>query len=136
MRPVAAWLDDVEGYWDSDAERIHGIPRGEVEAEGVHPRDAMAALNGMVGDGVAHCDGGGFDERYLFLLAEGAGLSPTFRLAGVTELARCLDDGSGAGAAARVADFLVDDEGSVAHRAAADALRLLGFFLPRAPHKA
>ena len=121
IRPIGCWRDDPDRWWDPVAEGIHGISPRELDA-GLHPRDALAAANARVPGGVAHCDGGGFDEQFLRRLVDAAGIAATFRLEGVRELASAV--GLAPSVAMR-AGGLVDEAGDVAaHRAGPDALRL------------
>jgi len=79
IRPDPRW--DLDGQWDPDAAKIHGIRRWDLR-EGLPAAAVLQKLNARIPHGVAvWCDGGHYDEHWLNTLATTASISPSFRLA-------------------------------------------------------
>lgn len=79
IRPDPRW--DLDGQWDPDAAKIHGIRRWDLR-EGLPAAAVLQKLNARIPYGVAvWCDGGHYDKHWLNALATTASISPSFRLA-------------------------------------------------------
>lgn len=117
IKPAASW--DAEGQWDPDAERLHGIRRWALR-EGMEPHEAMMELNARIPAGaIVWCDGGHYDARWLEVLADAAGVRPTFQL-------QCLSAAFGQDGAVRDRYLALSGGQRKPHRAGPDAALVCG----------
>lgn len=87
IKPTEAWREHRP--WSMHSEEVHGITRYQLESS-MSAADTMAALNAIVGDAVAFCDGGASDLAWAHRLAMAAGVTSAFRLGDVDMLfGRC-----------------------------------------------
>lgn len=82
IQPAESWT-----HWDPKAELLHGISRARLIREG-HPAIEVARwLNGELADiGIAYSDSWGYDNTWLSLLFDQAGMLPRFRLEALRRL--------------------------------------------------
>ncbi|GHB17251.1 hypothetical protein [Salinicola rhizosphaerae] len=82
IQPAEDW-----GHWDPKAELLHGISRARLMREG-HPALEVARwLNGELAEiGIAYSDSWGYDNTWLSLLFDQAGMLPRFRLESLRRL--------------------------------------------------
>lgn len=120
--PTAEWQDDVH-LWDPDARELHGLGQDVLLAQGRPVGDVAHRLNELLGGSTAYCDGGEIDAAYRTHLYEAARMRPLWRLGTMAQMARvaCEDPTTGR----RVLKRIFRRDGEVAHRAGADAARLL-----------
>ena len=117
--PTARW--ELRGDWSARAEAIHDISLSELLGlAALAPKDVMLRLNETIGTATAWCDGGDFDQHWLSELTRAAGVQATWSLG---DPAKLLSAASKEVAGAYDA-FLRSN--APVHRAAGDALRLLG----------
>jgi hypothetical protein len=77
IRPDPDW--DIEGCWDQDAERVHGIRLDTVLKSGRPVFEVARRLSGALAGRVLFSDSG-FDEAWLDQLFEAAGTDRTFEV--------------------------------------------------------
>jgi DNA polymerase III subunit epsilon len=117
--PTAAW--DSTGDWSHASQAVHGIGRSEL-GSGMTPTEAIIALNAILGEQAAFCDGGPYDLHWARMLASESTIRPTFAIGDFDHLAmRCDADGY-----QRLVRWL--DRAPAAHRARDDAERLMRAF--------
>lgn len=75
VRPQPAWT-----HWDSASERIHGIDRARLEAEGRAPAEIAELLEAEFQGRPAYSDAPEFDAGWLAALYHGLGRPLPFRL--------------------------------------------------------
>lgn len=80
IQPHVLWHD-----WSESAERIHGIARERLEAEGVQVSEVAEQLNNLLADEV-YCDAWTFDSFWLHRLFRAARVLPGFQLESVSTL--------------------------------------------------
>lgn len=116
IRPATDWLQTMS--WDPVAAQIHGIAPTSLKSAPA-AFDVGHQLNALLGPiGVAYCDGGRFDERWLYLLMQECPEPCLFELRDAGALEETLGiQPSGI--------FERDDAEPIAHRAGPDAERLL-----------
>ena len=116
IKPTDLWTE--HGSWSPQSQEVHGIGREELEG-GMPPPDAVAALNVIVGDHVAFCDGGPSDAAWARRLGLAARVPIAFGLGDFDALtARCDQSGY-----MRLVRWL--DRAPARHRARDDAERLM-----------
>lgn len=116
IRPTELWAE--HGSWSPQSQEVHGIRREELDA-GMTPADAVAALNAILGDHVAYCDGGASDLAWTRRLVLAAKTANAWRYGDVDALfARCDQSGY-----MRLVRWL--DRTPARHRARDDAERLM-----------
>lgn len=115
IQPHPDW--DIVGQWDPDAQKLHGISRGDLRC-GISTHDAIVTLNRLAaGNAVLWCDGGIYDAQWLAVLSAAGGTNPAFALADVsTFLQNRLAN------AEQYRRFIADSR--VPHRAGPDAKRI------------
>lgn len=116
IRPLPAWLE--RGSWSSAAQAIHKIQRSELDA-GMTCSEAVEAMNAIVGNSAAYCDGGSYDLMWLRMLARGSTSALKLKFGDIGFLKQRLGDGG----KRRMEDWLAAVPAP--HRAAADAERLM-----------
>lgn len=79
--PALGW-----SHWDSHAELIHGISRGELYELGINVVEAAKRLNDSLGVETIFCDAPAFDGFWMKRLFDAAKIDMTFDLADVSEL--------------------------------------------------
>ncbi|WP_251976936.1 hypothetical protein [Salinicola avicenniae] len=116
IQPAEAWT-----HWDPKAELLHGISRARLMREG-HPAVEVARwLNDELSDiGIAYSDSWGYDNTWLSLLFDQAGMLPRFRL---ESLRRLLSEAQ-LTCWSETKETLIAEHGIRRHRAGEDA-RLL-----------
>lgn len=77
IKPDPTWTDDA---WDPAAQELHGIDRFALEREGVHVREACAALNAAFQGAEVYSDAPDWDGFWLFRLFSAAGVRQAFAL--------------------------------------------------------
>jgi DNA polymerase III epsilon subunit-like protein len=83
IRPDVAWTEDD---WSVTSERVHGITRRQLIAEGIELAEAALRLNAMcIGKDVIS-DSPSFDQGWLSRLFRDAGVKQTFALRDVSAL--------------------------------------------------
>ena len=116
IRPIPLWTE--KGVWGAAAQEVHGIRREELQ-DGMDPTDAVAALNIIIQNNAAFCDGGVSDFGWARRLVIAAGVMNTFKLGDFDMLTGfCDSDGYG-----RLVRWL--DKNPAPHRARPDAERLM-----------
>lgn len=80
IAPHVLWQD-----WSDSAERIHGISRATLEAEGSSVRDVAHHLNELLPNQV-FCDAWTFDSFWLHRLFRAAKIRPEFQLESISML--------------------------------------------------
>lgn len=124
IRPPRAWLRTMD--WDPGAENLHSITQADLQTAPT-AFDVARQLNGLLSPlGVAYCDGIPFDERWLRVLMEECPDACGFRLGNLLDFARRLN--------LPLSASFDQEERRIAHRAAADAERLLRHGLELAFH--
>lgn len=79
IKPDSSW--DLDGQWDPDAGKIHGIRRWDLR-DGLPTAAVMRELNARIPHGATvWCDGGHYDARWLATLVRAADFLPMFQLA-------------------------------------------------------
>lgn len=87
IRPDASWTDDA---WDPGAERLHGLARETLRAEGAPARDAAIRLNAAFAGCRVYSDAPDWDGFWLFRLFTAAGVRQSFALNDYGRLVRPL----------------------------------------------
>lgn len=116
IKPTVEWLEFMQ--WDQRSAQVHGITRAEI-MKAPSAFDVGRQLNALLGPiGVAYCDGGSLDQRWLSLLMRECPEAGAFRLDGMGGLGRALGVHP---------SFLAerDDGPPLDHRAGSDAERFL-----------
>lgn len=116
LRPDPSWTDDA---WDPRAERLHGIARETLVADGVDVRDAALRLNAAFAGVKVYSDAPDWDGFWLFRLYSAAGVRQGFALQDFGRLVRPLAGVREQSLLARAARLAPRR-----HRAEADALHL------------
>ena len=127
IRPHARWTEDD---WSVTSERVHGITRQQVMAEGVDLTEATARLNAACAGTEVVSDSPSFDQGWLSRLFREAGISQAFTLKDASALEAQASEISGLDASG--AEALRERVGAHyphIHRAAADARRAAALFL-------
>ena len=115
IRPTDEWKFTMT--WDPVAGQIHNIRRSELH-NAPAAWDVALKLNALLEPfKVAYCDGWRWDHVWLFLLMQECPQKPKFRLDDVGALARTLQFPP--------SELFEPENGPIAHRAGADAERLL-----------
>ncbi len=120
IKPDETWSDQS---WDDEAERLHRLSRGELERDGVAPREACSRMNRALADAVVHSDAPDWDGFWLFRLFSAARARQEFKLHDYSRLVRPL-----AGARAQA---LLAEASRIAprqHRVAPDIRHLQTFY--------
>jgi hypothetical protein len=73
-------------HWDEVAEGIHGLARGELQAQGVTAAAACWRLNRALEGKMVYCDALEFDHFWMRRLYDAAQMRPLFRLRGLEVL--------------------------------------------------
>ncbi|WP_417512780.1 hypothetical protein [Marinobacter sp.] len=105
--------------WSESAERIHGIPRSRLLAEGSAVAEVAHHLNRLL-SGHVFCDAWTFDSFWLYRLFRAADVKPGFQLESVSVLLDSRQVTQWPSARQQV----ISDLGLPVHRAANDALIL------------
>ncbi len=109
------WLEN--GIWRDAAQKVHGITKEEIRANGVSALVAARWLNSEIGEQTAYSDSD-LDQGWLAQLFDVAGIPPSFRLGHVREILNSVND-------ACAADAMQEPS----HRAEADAVQISRMFL-------
>ena len=117
IKPTSRWAK--EGLWSASAQEVHGIRRSELQS-GMRPIDTIRALNAIIQQHAAFCDGGASDLGWARRLVLAAEIANTFKL-GDFDMLTGLCDPEGY---ARLVRWL--DRNPAPHRARPDAERLMG----------
>ncbi len=114
IAPHVLWQD-----WSESAERIHGISRSTLEAEGTSVREVAHHLNELL-PGQVFCDAWTFDSFWLHRLFRAARVRPDFQLESISMLLNTqqVRDWSA------IRQQVIHELGLPVHRAANDALIL------------
>lgn len=81
IQPAPEWT-----HWDPRSARLHHIDR-EMLLEFGHPIDEVALdLNGLLAGETIYSDGWGFDQTWMSLLFDEAGVIPGFRIQALTHI--------------------------------------------------
>ncbi|WP_094706510.1 hypothetical protein [Hahella sp. CCB-MM4] len=80
LKPAPLWRD-----WSPEAEKIHGISRDQLEADGHNVIDVAHALNELIPE-VTYCDALAFDSFWLHRLYKAAKLECRFRLESISHI--------------------------------------------------
>jgi hypothetical protein len=75
IKPLEDWT-----HWNEDAEKIHGISRELIKAEGLSLIEVATSLNELLEGYPVYSDGWGFDSTWLSLLYYEAGKKQSFKL--------------------------------------------------------
>ena len=116
IKPTETWL--AQGEWNPASATIHGINPDEL-LTGMEPTDVVAALNSLVGDRPAWCDGGAYDVHWARTLTRASGILPIFQIGHWDMLTSPLDQTE----YMRMVRWL--DRAPPRHRARDDAERLI-----------
>ncbi|KFF48232.1 hypothetical protein [Salinicola sp. JS01] len=82
IQPADTWT-----HWDAKAELLHGISRARLIREGYPAVEVARWLNDELAEiGVAYSDSWGYDNTWLALLFDQAGMLPRFRLEALRRL--------------------------------------------------
>lgn len=114
IAPHVLWQD-----WSESAERIHGISRSTLDAEGSPVREVAHHLNELLPEHV-FCDAWTFDSFWLHRLFRAAGVRPEFQLESISMLLNTQQVREWSG----VRQQVINELGLPVHRAANDALIL------------
>lgn len=114
IAPHVLWQD-----WSDSAERIHGISRATLDAEGASVRDVAHHLNELLPSQV-FCDAWTFDSFWLHRLFRAAKVRPEFQLESISMLLNTQQVREWSG----VRQEVIVELGLPVHRAANDALIL------------
>jgi len=116
IQPIQEWT-----HWDPKAELLHGISRARLVREGHPPVEVARWLNDeLAASGIAYSDSWGYDNTWLSLLFDQAGMLPRFRLEALRRLLSETQTERWAATKGRIAE----QHGIRRHRAGDDA-RLL-----------
>lgn len=111
--PEPDWVEN--GIWLAEAQEIHGIAPCDLQEAPAAASVAQELNERLAGCLFAMCDGGEWDEHWLFKLYDAAGIRPQFRLCSLKDtIAK-----AGSGLMERYAD--ISDKKDVPHRAGPDA---------------
>jgi DNA polymerase III epsilon subunit-like protein len=83
IRPHATWTEDD---WSVTSERVHGITRQQVMAEGIGVAEAAARLNAACAGKDVISDNPSFDQGWLSKLFREAGVTQAFALRDLSAL--------------------------------------------------
>lgn len=75
IRPAPDWT-----FWDSEAEKIHGITRDMLEAHGKPVREVASQFNALLAGKTLYSDGWVVDRPWLTTLFHAARMEMTFRV--------------------------------------------------------
>ena len=75
IRPAPDW-----DHWDTDAEKVHGIPRALLEIHGRPMHEVAASLNELLDGKTLYSDGWVVDKPWLTTLFHEARIPMTFRV--------------------------------------------------------
>lgn len=81
IKPESDWT-----HWCSDAEKIHGISREQLAAEGMCIEDIALTLNDMLRGQTLYSDAWSFDSSWIGRLFDSAGIVQRFRIETITKL--------------------------------------------------
>ncbi len=116
IKPIPEWID--HGSWSLASAEVHRISREDLEL-GMSPTQVIAALNTIIGEAAAFCDGGAYDFHWARMLARASGIRATFKIGDFDHLASELEQL----AYMRFVRWL--DRAPTRHRARDDAERLM-----------
>ena len=114
IKPLADWT-----YWDPHAERIHGISRSTLLAQGTDPATVATELNSFFHGKVLYSDAQQWDLMWTQILFYDTGIKLKFEVHPIQSLMSPMQ----ATAFARHKERL-SVEGGIKHRAADDAIQL------------
>ena len=114
ISPHVLWQD-----WSESAEKIHGISREALEADGVGIDEVARALNKLLPEQV-FCDAWTFDSFWLHRLFRAAKINPDFQLESISALL----DAKQVRQWSALRQQVITELGLPVHRAANDALIL------------
>lgn len=118
IRPTATWAQ--HGHWSAKSEAVHGISRDQlVDDQALAPKLVVERLNAMIGEGIAWCDGGDFDQHWQEQLLHASGIAARWSLRDVRMLRDVYPQFDDA-----VFHHELAKEAAI-HRAGDDAMRLL-----------
>lgn len=117
-----AWLADP-ARWDPAAERLHGISKDTLLAEGRCPAEVAARMNATVGARVLLSTNAHHDARWLTTLFRRAGVTAAFAMAYPEDA--FFDAARGDADVVRRAGLLATRTAPHRHRAAADVRHLI-----------
>ncbi len=83
IKPEADWT-----HWSQDAEKIHGITRDQLTAEGMSIEDIALKLNEMLRGQTLYSDAWSFDSSWIGRLFDSAGIVQRFRIETINKLLR------------------------------------------------
>lgn len=75
LSPLEEWR-----HWDREAERLHGLTRNQLLAFGKPLDEVATGLNQLLGCNTVYSDAWGYDQSWIALLFDAAGMLPTFRI--------------------------------------------------------
>jgi len=78
VRPPPYW--DMESVWDPDAEKLHGISRQQLIAQGRPSFEIARRMNKVLVGRELFSDAPADDERWLRIIFDEAGLEPAFTI--------------------------------------------------------
>ncbi|MCP5324764.1 MAG: hypothetical protein H7A09_00345 [Oceanospirillaceae bacterium] len=81
IKPPAHW-----NHWDTEAEKIHGISRDLLQAEGHSPREVAIALNELLRGQTLYSDAWSFDSSWVGRLYDEAEIVQRFRMDTINKL--------------------------------------------------
>lgn len=115
ITPARDWT-----HWDPEAEKVHGIARERLLAEGRPVLEVAAILNAQLAGNRVYSDAWSFDTSWVARLFDAAGFSQHFRI----DTVRNLLDEDALHCWQQARDEMLAEHGPQQHRAALDA-RLL-----------
>jgi hypothetical protein len=115
IRPTARWMVHSNA-WSAASERLTGITKELLDREGSAPRDAIRRFLETVGNRELFSDEPDYDNHWLNMLADAAGIALGSRSISDVKLLMAV------GAASLIHPLL--DDGTPRHRAETDARRL------------
>jgi hypothetical protein len=116
IKPIPDWA--AQGSWSTASAAVHRIERAQIQA-GMNPTGTIIALNTILGDRPAYCDGGPHDLNWARMLARASQVPATFKIGDFDMLTGVLPPL----AYTRMVHWL--DHTSPLHRARDDAERLM-----------
>jgi hypothetical protein len=127
IRPHATWTEDD---WSVTSERVHGMTRQQMIAEGVELTEAAARLNAACAGKEIFSDSPSFDQGWLSRLFRDAGVGQAFALQDAPMLEALATEISGLDSSeAEALRERVGRHYPHTHRAAVDARRAAALFL-------
>lgn len=123
VAPAPCW--DVTSGWSAVSQGFHGIPLDDLRRDGIAVRSAAARIEAAFGHRMVVSDNPGFDEFWLGMIYDAAGLPMRWQVRHIDEVFKFCVTANPISAAAFVRAFKeVEHVYPHPHRAGPDALRM------------